>query len=334
MKDVEISFIIPAYNAANILQASVKSIIPLAKKRSIEILIIENGSTDDTTAVACRLEQEYDFVHVYHSKKGVSAARNLGMSKASGRWLAFVDADDRIYADAFDKAIEENEEGELVICGYTKGDTTIDTVNDRSRLAKASVDEIRAELISNPTRFMAVWGKLIKRELVSDGDILFNEALTMAEDSDFMISLTGKCGSIVFDKNVVYDYSLSQGSTVRTYDNSKVKKYITSMECTAQKMKKEPDIVKKAFDRYVLMHLNISMVHETFSPDNKETFARKVSALKKTVSNDIYAKALVRTKISQCKSARMVPILLLKLHMNALAGLIYALRAKQNAGRK
>ena len=121
---------------------------------------------------------------------------------------------------------------------------------------------------------------------------------------------------------------------MRSFDNTKVKKYISSMEATAVKIKGEPDIIKKAFDGYVLMHLNISMVHETFSPDNKESFFAKVRTFKRVCKVDIYQNAINNTKFKQCKSARMLPILFVKLHLEGLSGLIYMLRARWNAKRK
>ena len=92
-----ISYIIPAYNAADTLERAVESITHTCNMEKCEILIVENGSTDYTNSVALKLIQKYgENVKLIHSEKGVSRARNEGLKNARGEWIVFVDADDYI----------------------------------------------------------------------------------------------------------------------------------------------------------------------------------------------------------------------------------------------
>ena len=88
------SVIIPAYNAEKYLEEAVRS--ALRQKVECEILIIDDGSTDSTADVAKRLESENANVRLLKNrgKKGVAGARNFGISKARGKYIAFLDADD------------------------------------------------------------------------------------------------------------------------------------------------------------------------------------------------------------------------------------------------
>ena len=92
---MKISFIIPAHNAAEYLVRSVHSILDLFQDTvPFEILIVENGSTDNTQELASELAADHDEVLLFHSETGLPQARNVGMRHADGEWICFVDADD------------------------------------------------------------------------------------------------------------------------------------------------------------------------------------------------------------------------------------------------
>lgn len=101
--DIMVSFIIPAYNAEKTIESCIESIISY-KGEELEVLIIENGSSDMTTEISQKLENRDARIKLYHSEKGVSNARNLGIQKATGKWIVFVDADDRVRTDQFGKS--------------------------------------------------------------------------------------------------------------------------------------------------------------------------------------------------------------------------------------
>ena len=90
----EISVIVPVYRARDFLQKCTDSI--LAQTFSdLELLLIDDGSPDDSGALCDRIAQTDPRVRVFHQENGgVSAARNLGLAQAAGTWLAFADADD------------------------------------------------------------------------------------------------------------------------------------------------------------------------------------------------------------------------------------------------
>ena len=95
---IKISVIIPAYNTEAYLERAVKSVCAQTyDKTYMEIIIVDDGSTDDTGKIADRLAAEHDGIHVFHqANAGLSAARNVGILKATGDFLGFVDSDDYI----------------------------------------------------------------------------------------------------------------------------------------------------------------------------------------------------------------------------------------------
>ena len=97
------SIIVPAHNAAETLEATVDS-VRSQQEPDWELVIVENGSSDDTASVAQRLAHRDPRIRVLTStKRGVGAARNLGLAAASGTWVLFLDADDWIDPSAMAK---------------------------------------------------------------------------------------------------------------------------------------------------------------------------------------------------------------------------------------
>ena len=106
-----ISFIIPAHNATAYLKRAIESIESDANacggQKKIEIIIVENGSTDDTYLLAEDMASLYSNITAVRSQKGVSAARNKGIDIAKGEWIFFLDADDFILKGSITKLLHD-----------------------------------------------------------------------------------------------------------------------------------------------------------------------------------------------------------------------------------
>ena len=105
-----ISCIIPAWNSEAWLERAVKSLID-TEYSPLEILVVDDGSTDETYQVAKGLEAQHPqtvrvLQHSGGVNKGVSASRNLGLAESTGEWISFLDADDYVYPRRFDSAVE------------------------------------------------------------------------------------------------------------------------------------------------------------------------------------------------------------------------------------
>ncbi len=101
-----ISTIIPFYNCKNMLPRMLDSILA-GSVLPYEIILIDDGSNDDSLDVANNYAQKYSFIKVLSQKHaGVSAARNLGIQNATGYWISFLDADDYIEPDMYEKMLD------------------------------------------------------------------------------------------------------------------------------------------------------------------------------------------------------------------------------------
>lgn len=115
----KVSVIIPAYNAEKYLSEAVESVLNQTLS-GIEILIIDDGSTDDTAMIADTYCKKYENVRVIHkANEGVSKARNVGIASASGEYVIFLDSDDALSPNALELLMREAEENKY--CAFVQG---------------------------------------------------------------------------------------------------------------------------------------------------------------------------------------------------------------------
>ena len=90
-----VSVVIPTFNRSEALTEAVKSVQNQSYK-SFELIVVDDGSSDETR---CHFGDRKDLIYLYQNNRGVSAARNLGIRKARGEYIAFLDSDDRWTSD-------------------------------------------------------------------------------------------------------------------------------------------------------------------------------------------------------------------------------------------
>lgn len=342
MKETRLfSVIIPCHNAAKTLERAVKSIYVDGKYMDLyEIILVINGCMDNTLQIAQMIQKKYKAdIRIIESDIGVSKARNAGIRLAQGKWLVFLDADDMFTESAIECFIDDDQRvsADLYLYGHRKGNTNVHILDAGEKehiYQNADLEYLMAEIISNPTRYMQVWAKLFRRDIVVKNQILFHEQLKLAEDSDFTLRYLFCCKSILFHDVPVYNYCLSMGSTVRTYDGKKVQEYIYSMGESQKVVANKSMLIQSAFDKYVLMHFNIAMVREVFCVESGDTFSGKLRRMKAVSNKDPFCNCIKSVPLKECRSIRMIPIFCLKLRMRFLAGFVYNMRAKQNFKRE
>lgn len=135
-----ISFIVPVYNASAYLPTCIESLIRQTEK-DLQILLVDDGSTDDSLAIAQRYAAQDQRIQVLtQAHEGQSVARNKGVAQAKGDYIAFVDADDWIDADWCEKHLAAIEGVDYVQSGHPR----------------------------HRYQFTTVWGRLYRREIIQD----------------------------------------------------------------------------------------------------------------------------------------------------------------------
>ena len=320
------SIIIPACDAEQYLERAVESIVH-NKEKNYEIIIVENGSVDNTLQIAYKLEKKYSCIRVYQSLKGVSNARNMGIEKSVGKWICFMDEDDKAAPNLIKKYINATKESlaQLIIFSYKKNDHQIGL----QRNIKAK-EQIICRVLESPTRFSAVWAKLFDREFLEKFKIKFDPDLVLSEDSVFLLEYMLKAEKIEINSECVYEYCLHCDSVTRKFDGTKETSYIKALESIKDIIEKEGEWINKSYNVYTTMQLNLIMVKEVFARENRLGFWKRIAYLKQVSNRTIFQRAIQNIRLRECKSVGMIPILFIKLHFYLGAATIYYLRVISN----
>lgn len=330
MTEPLISVIIPAYNAEKTLERTVSSIqSEFDDKICYEVLIIENGSFDRTSQIAQKLVCAN--VRAFHSGKGVSNARNYGIEHAKGRWLMFVDADDTVLPGSITilKDSVEKIYIDLFLFGYKVADKARLVSSREMVYSDSLIEQLWIQMLSEPTKYLPVWAKLFKKEIVIKHKIHFDTELRLAEDSDFTLQYLKYCRSIELRPECIYNYAVDNVSTMRAYDGQKVTGYAKTMEITQGKLSDESPMIKNTYWQYVLTHFHVAMVNEVFSRQNPKRFVQKMIDMKKAAGIPIFQQAIQKTKKQKCSKANRILGICLRSKMYFAAALIYEIRARQ-----
>ena len=214
-----ISVIIPAFNCAESIIHTVESIVSSGLK-DYEIIIVNDGSTDNTAAVCNGLCSKYSFIkYSEQENSGVSTARNMGISIAKGEYIMFFDADDTAQENGFSECVDiiKNEMPDIIVFGmsfdyYKNGKLyrSDKLVPEQNGLLNKS--ELKAELESlyNTNSLTPVWNKIYKKFLIVDNGILFNKDYFLMEDFLFSLECLKVCQNIYCLPKALYCYKQSE----------------------------------------------------------------------------------------------------------------------------
>lgn len=214
-----ISVIIPAYNCGNTLKKTIESII-VSGLKDYEIIIVNDGSTDNTSSVCSSLCSQYSFIkYSEQENNGVSAARNKGINIATGEYILFFDADDTAEKTGFSECVDiiENEKPDILVFGMSFDYYKNGKLYRRDKLVPEQTgilnkSQIKAELESlyNTNSLSSACNKIYKRALISDNNILFNTNYFLMEDFLFSLECLNICKNIYCLPKALYYYKQSE----------------------------------------------------------------------------------------------------------------------------
>ena len=208
MNQPKVSVIIPVYNTEKYLRECLDSVVNQTL-RDIEIICVDDGSTDGSLEILREYAAKDNRLTVLtQSNSGVSSARNKGIINAAGEYIAFVDADDYIDAKTYSKAydIAKSKNADIVVFGgkcfpiHTWADESLTTYT------KSYKNDSFHALFGEPGSRPFPVNKIIRRQLLKDNNLLFDEKLSLGEDQALMFELFPLAHSIEYIKDQFYSY--------------------------------------------------------------------------------------------------------------------------------
>ena len=339
MKQILISINIPLHNGEDTIIRAVKSVINSRLYRDlIEIVIVENGSTDQSFEIAQKLAAENSNIRVLKSDKGTSFARNLGIEKSKGKWLIFLDADDYLFETDLDIIVENliTNNTDLCVYNYEKGYKKIELFSEDVELID-NLNPFLVKSLSEPTKYMTVWGKAFNKRIIDESGLKFNTNLRVSEDSDFYLRFLLVIQSLTISSKTLYHYSIDSPSTMRTFSSDKLEGYIVSLDESSKVLEDSDNSIREAFSLYKLAHFNLIMVREVFHFDNVKSFREKIREMTRLYKMPMFSDPIQNLSVSSVRNLSLVPLFFLKKRLYHLAALVYIIRVRQNKfkeGRK
>lgn len=218
-----VSVIVPAYNGEKYITKCLSSILAQTY-RSLEVIVIDDGSTDRTGEYADALAQQDPRLRVFHVENaGVSAARNRGMDLAAGSYLVFVDADDYLAQDCVEYLVSllEKNGADMALSAncYTKKEET----QTAQETAENMSSEDAVALLLSPAVIVGCWNKIFKKALLEDHNIRFSTDLFYGEGLTFITDAAQAARSVCVGNRKVYYYRRSNdASATTTFDIRKL----------------------------------------------------------------------------------------------------------------
>lgn len=193
MKDIRISIIIPVYNIENYLEDCVRSVLAQTFD-GVEILLIDDGSTDASGSLCDTLAQGHENVTVFHKQNGgLSDARNYGLARAKGEYVLFVDGDDQIAPEAcaalYADAVEHRAD---VVVGKARLSSPSSAMDRYEQIAQQAFQmhrvytgaEYLTGCLARGALRVDVWRSLYRREFLVENGLRFKLGVAH-EDEEF-----------------------------------------------------------------------------------------------------------------------------------------------------
>lgn len=221
-----ISIIVPAYNAAATIDRCINSIDTAKKKYDIELIIIDDGSTDETAELLDQWASIKSWITVINQEnQGLSAARNAGLNVIQGSYIVFIDADDTIDDWYFDFAVEKAvlPELDMLLFGYKRIDlngNVVDYEHVPVEYSREDLRKLQLKVTENRDIYFFCWTKIYNRRII--GDLRFDPDVKIGEDIIFNISYMNKICHLSVVAGCPYNYyetpnSLSSSSQYNPY---------------------------------------------------------------------------------------------------------------------
>ena len=238
MCNPKISIIVPVYNSGKYIKNTIDSILNQSIK-DLELILVNDGSTDNSGQIIDDYKKQDSRIKVIHQEnKGVSCARNNGISIAQGEYLGFIDSDDMVdlnmYSMLYEVALKSN--SDIVCSGFVEEDTQGNIYRNYSYPYPDIVlvnDEIKQKVVSHLDNHLELIGggsmctKIYKRSFIKNNGLSINEDITVGEDFCFNIEALYFANNVTGVASMPYHYmSVNPNSIMTKLDDKKLLKFI------------------------------------------------------------------------------------------------------------
>lgn len=303
----KVSVIVPAYNAEKTLAACLGNLVHQTLP-DMEIILVNDCSTDSTQSIMMDCESQFpEKIIVVNSDKnrGAGGARNVGLCYASGEYIGFVDSDDIVVPEMYEKLYRKAIEGDydIVDCGYYNEATDSAIVHTSDDLTGILNDRKRSELIASGGYF---WSRIFRKTFFDELGICFRENCIL-EDCETLMLTFAKARSIGNVKEILYCYKNYDTSISKCVNAASYFRNATSaIEAIYNTLSVLPDYsgIQKAAEYSIVnlcaLSVNVCLTHGAKEPEfiRKDRFKKIAGYLHSMVKIPFTDNKFIQNKIS------------------------------------
>lgn len=326
LTDVLVSIIVPIYNAKPFLNECVDSLLRQTHSK-IEVILVNDGSTDGSDKLCIDYKNmDSRVVYISQNNSGVSAARNIGISKSNGEYILFVDADDYVMPTFVEELLDSTkmQEADCVQCGYIKkkGETVADVLRGKS--FNIIGNQIVEGLLKSQG-YGRTWCMLYKKAII--GNERFNETLSMGEDAEFNLRVLARSTKLYYLNKPLYIYRVNENSAVRRYDPHYCDKYIKTSKAILEHCKGNNTHYQmvQEFICYIIVQI---VVNFSCNKVKGETVKKQIQSVKNVCNINIFKYALKNVQLSRDSISFYLLITLLRYKQYWIVVLLCALNKR------
>lgn len=282
----KLSVIIPVYNTGHYLYKALNSVVSQTY-RNLEIIIIDDGSTDCSSDIYSEFAGKDDRIMIYKEPNlGVSFARNNGLALSTGEYIAFFDSDDWIDETAYEEMLQllEDTGSDIVMCGYVN-----ETENSKNKRAKYNITGTGvkpAEELLKDMFLDRIYGftcnKIFKREVIMQDNLLFDKNLLVLEDFCFLVRVFHSRPQFAYTEKPFYHYFYRRGSLSKSDVNDQKLTMNTGSEMILEDVRLNfPNLLKQAAEFFY--NTNVGLLDEVYHSKPVNSFYKEtiLSSIKK-----------------------------------------------------
>ncbi|MEG1363250.1 MAG: glycosyltransferase family 2 protein [Clostridia bacterium] len=264
MKNIKVSLIVPIYNSEEYVARCLDSLLKQTLK-DIEIVCINDGSTDSSEQILNEYANKYSNIKVYNKENGgCGSARNMGIDNSKGEYIEFVDSDDELKIDAAEKMYNSAKKynSDLVVCGMERIDDvsgkliTCDMTNTKKEVINIENENLLEMLFVNP----GPCNKMHKREIFKNARF---PKIPVVDDLMLTLQYIPNIKIVSFVKEPLYRYKVRRESGVNTVEYSTFEQMKNMFIEIKDKYKLE-NLDNKYIDyidKMAYIHIGVSMLY-------------------------------------------------------------------------
>ncbi len=225
----KVSVIVPIYQVADYLERGLDSLLEQTYK-NLEIILVDDGSLDHSGKICDNYALKDERIIVVHkSNGGVSSARNIGIKKATGEYIYFLDPDDYLEKTIIEELVKgiSKENCDLSICNYyiDKNSTRSVKMNLKSKIYDKK--DILHKILQKDFFGGYVWNKLFKKDIIQLNNLSFDEEIPLLEDLLFSCQYITYCKSVFYTNAPLYNYFMRDHSAIneKNFNSQKLRVY-------------------------------------------------------------------------------------------------------------